>query len=129
MECNPRMTRTTCTATTSPALEFSAEDAVAPLPMPNQTSATKGWKIRVCYTLRGATFYKNLPRTLPEHGDLADWTAPGPVHSWLRERLIEAGIPFKSVEHITADRKGFSESADCLLEHLPMTHEEIEACK
>ena len=119
---NPRATRTTGSAKTSPV-------AVGQLPALNQSLATYGWKIRVCYTIRGSTSYKTLLRTLPEHGDPANWTTPGPIHAWLRERLIEAGIPFKTIERITAERKGQSESVDGLLEHLPMTREEIEACR
>ena len=126
---NTRVTRTSCSESSYPACVISGENAVNPPPPPNQTSATNGWKVRVCYTIRGATFYKNLSKTHPEHGDPADWTTPGPVHSWLRECLVEAGIPFRSVEHVTADRKGLSELADCLLEHLPMTPEEIESCR
>jgi hypothetical protein len=126
---NPRVTRTTCSPVASPTPENSVDNAVAPPPMSKPASAANGWKVRVCYTVHGATRYKNLPRTHPEHGDPADWTAPGLVHTWLRECLIEAGITFRSVEHVTAERKGLSTSADCLLEHLPLTHEEIEACR
>jgi hypothetical protein len=79
--------------------------------------------------MEGETRYSNLPRTLPEHGDPEDWTTPGMIHDWLRERLIEASIPFKSVELIGAERKGLSVSADCLLEHLPLTLKEIQACR
>ena len=126
---NPRVTRTNCSPAASPAPKSSVDTVVALPPMPEKTSAANGWRVRVCYTTRGATFYKTLPRTHPEHGDPTDWTTPGLVHSWLRDCLIEAGIPFRSVEHLTAEHKGLSESADCLLEHLPMTHEEIEACR
>ena len=113
----------------TPVPATAVENAAMPPPTIKQTSATNGWKIRVCYTAHCTILFKNLPKTLPAHGDPTHWTTPGPVHSWLRERLIEAGIPFRSVEHVTAERQGLSESADCLLEHLPMTHEEIEACK
>ena len=125
---NTRLTRMCGSESSSPTSVISGENTVN-LPPPNQTAATDGWKIRVCYAIRGAAFYKNLSKTRPEHGDPTDWIIPGPVHSWLRERLVEAGIPFRSVEHITAERRGLSESADCLLEHLPMTPEEIESCR
>ena len=88
-----------------------------------------GWRIRVCYTLAGVTTYRNLPATSPEHGDPADWAEPGPIHHWLRDKLIEANIPLHAVACLHALRKNVAESADFLLEHLPMTREEIEACR
>src|SRR6266576_311942 len=51
---------------------------------------------------------------------------PGPIHGWLRERLLEAAIPFRAVERFHAECAGRSEFVDMLLEHLPMTREEIE---
>ena len=122
---NPRVARTNCQANGSPAIQAQV---AAPL-LHAKSAPANGWKIRVCYTARGATFHKNLPRTLPEHGSPAEWTVPGTMHVWFRESLMTAGIPFRAVEHVTAERAGVTAAADCLMEHLPMTAEEIEACK
>lgn len=43
--------------------------------------------------------------------------------------MVEAGIPFRSIELVTAERKGLSDSADHLPGHPPMASEEIAACK
>lgn len=43
--------------------------------------------------------------------------------------MIELGIPFRSVEKVSAERKRETLAADCLLEHLPMTQEEIASCR
>jgi hypothetical protein len=58
-----------------------------------------------------------------------DWATPGPIHTWLRERLLDAAIPFSSIQSISAQCKGEIRPADFLLEHLPMTQEEIEQCR
>ncbi|MFM1747361.1 MAG: hypothetical protein RLZZ188_1027 [Verrucomicrobiota bacterium] len=62
-------------------------------------------------------------------GDPADWAEPGPIPPWLREKLIEANIPFHAVACLNAMRKNLPESVDFLLEHLPMTPDEIDACR
>ena len=87
-----------------------------------------GWKIRVRYHEGGKTHFKNLRRTLAEHGNPADWLVPGPVDHWLKERLAAEKIPFASVECIVAERKNSSEHVEQLLEYLPLTPEEIAAC-
>ena len=124
----PRLTRATCAPAASPHPDSALDYAIVP-PLPEQFPMVKGLKLRVCYTSAGAVLYKNLSATLPEHGDPAAWNTPGDIHVWLREQLIAAGIPFKSVGHISARDKGQWESADGLLEHLPLTAEEIDACK
>lgn len=118
----PRMTQ---------PVRVTTSTACADVPPPgcDQRPAPTGWKIRVCYTVRGMTCYRNLPRTPVDHGSPTEWSTPGAVHGWFRERLIEAAIPFRSVEKISAERKGESVMADCLLEHLPLTPEEIAACR
>ena len=87
------------------------------------------WRIRACCTIDGNACYRNLPATNPDHGDPEDWAEPGPIHVWLRERLIEAVVPFRSVHGLYAIRKDRSVCADVLLEHLPMTPDEIDACR
>jgi len=87
-----------------------------------------GWKINVTYYKNGKQHLKNLGRTLEEHGNPEDWAIPGPIHNWLKERLVEAGISFRSIGCISAERKNTWENADQLLEHLPLTKEEIESC-
>jgi len=54
-----------------------------------------------------------------EQGDPADWTEPGPVQNWLREKLREANIPLHAVACLHASRKNLSESVDFLLDHRP----------
>lgn len=97
----------------------------APLPLRPQT----GWRIRITFTIEGQTRVTALPRTLPEHGEPADWAQPGHVHGWLRDRILENGIPFRAIHGLTACRgKAFTEAA-CLLEHLPLTQAEIDSCR
>jgi hypothetical protein len=67
---------------------------------------------------------------LPNRGEpvpAPDWATPGPLRVWLRERLIEAGIPFRTMERISTERKGQPASVEGFLEHLPMIREEIGA--
>jgi hypothetical protein len=96
-------------------------------PAPQQ-EPLPGWKIRVRYSEGSKTHFKSLPRTLAEHLGPAHWRNVGPVHHWLKERLVEAKIPVNAIECILAEWKGHSEQVDELLEHLPLTPEEIESC-
>jgi hypothetical protein len=112
----------------SPVSATSVGNTVVP-PPPKQISLAGGLKLGVSYTIGGAFFSKNLPATLPEHGVPATWTVPGEIHAWLRERLIEEGIPFKAILSIRVRWQGQWEIAEGLLEHLPLTFEEIEACR
>ena len=83
----------------------------------------------VQYNKGGKSHLKNLGRTPAEHGDPADWTIPGPIHHWLKDKLVKAGISFSGIERVTVERKDGAEQVDQLLEHLPLTPEEIEACR
>ncbi len=114
--------------TAPPALVVSCpQQFEAGLPPPPEPL---GWRIRIRFQINGKTCFKALPRTLPEHGDPGHWTEPAPIHAWLRDRIIEAGIPFSGIEWILAGRTSKSERPeDCLLEHLPLTPEEIDACR
>lgn len=93
---------------------------------PQSAPRVGGWKLHVHYTVAGQPRIKNLPRTLPELGDPSDRCTPGPIHDWLRQHFLEAAIPLRAVHSICVERKGEIQSADWLLEHLPMTQEEIE---
>jgi hypothetical protein len=94
----------------------------ASIPLPS-------WKIIVHYNKGGKTHLKNLGRTLVEHGDPADWMIPGPIHKWLKDKLVEADISFSGIECVMVGRKDDMEQMDQLLEHLPLTQEEIESCR
>jgi hypothetical protein len=120
--------RQRCSVTGSPVTATSAGNPVVP-PSPKQPLLAQGLKLGVSYTIGGALFSRNLPATLPEHGAPATWAVPGEIHAWLRERLIEEGIPFKAILSIRVRWKGQWEIAEGLLEHLPLTFEEIEACR
>ncbi len=88
-----------------------------------------GWKVIISYTRNGHPHTKNLGRTAPEHGTPDDWSWPGQVHDWVKERLVESGISIRTIKGIRLEKKsdgpmdGWS-----LLENLPMTQEEIAAC-
>lgn len=92
-------------------------------------SALPGWKIRVRYVVEGETIFKHLPRTPAEHGDPTNWLEPGLIQIWFKERLIEAGIPFGRIVGVMAGRKGNLEQAEQLLEHLPLTEDELQSCR
>ncbi len=66
----PRAPRQSCTATSIAVTATTAGNAV--VPPPDQSSVAKGLKLRVNFTIGGAVFSKNLPATLPEHGEPAD---------------------------------------------------------
>jgi hypothetical protein len=113
----------------SPPPEKIEPPAPAPAPPPvAMQEPPPGWRIRVRYHHEGKTHFKNLLRTPAEHGNPADWSVPGPVHVWLKQRLVEEAIPFASIECIVAERKNSMEHVDYLMEYLPLTPEEIEAC-
>jgi hypothetical protein len=106
------------------------EKVETPVPPPVTASIPlPGWKVVVHYNKGGLTRLKNLGRTPAEHGDPADWMIPGPIHNWLKEKLVKAEISFSSIECLMVERKGGMETADHLLEHLPLTQEEIESCR
>jgi len=102
-------------------------ETIAPPPVPVSTPVP-GWKIQVRYNKNGKQHSRNLGRTLAEHGDPADWAVPGPIHRWLKDQLVASEIPFSGIESIVAGRKEILETVDQLLEHLPLTPEEIESC-
>lgn len=116
---------------TGPALSAAVPLATPPPESsePPPTPPGSGWRICVRYTAAGRPLFRALPRTDPEHGQPCDWTTPGPIHAWLRERLLEAAIPFWAIQSISAQRRGEIHPADSLLEHLPMTPQEIEQCR
>ena len=51
------------------------------------------------------------------------------IQIWFKERLIEAGIPFGRIVGVMAGRKGNLEQAEQLLEHLPLTEDELQSCR
>jgi hypothetical protein len=91
-----------------------------PIPLP-------GWKVVVHYNKGGRNHMKNLGRSPAEYGDPEDWMMPGPIHGWLKEKLVKDGISFTSIECLMVERKDGMEQVDQLLEHLPLTQEEIES--
>ena len=118
----------TSTGTTPGAVAPPASPSLEPSPPPS-TPPASGWKISARYKAEGRQPLKTLPRTDARHGQPAHWATPGPIHVWFRERLLEAAIPFRAIQSISAQRKGEIHQADCLLEHLPMTQQEIEQCR
>ena len=54
---------------------------------------------------------------------------PGPIHHWLKEQLVVAGIPFGGIKGLTAERKETVEQVDHLLEHLSLSLEEIDSSR
>jgi len=87
-----------------------------------------GWKVVVHYYKNGKAHLKKLGRTPAEHGDPTDWTIPGPIHSWLKEQLVEAKISFTGIQCFMVEQNGRVDQADQLLEHLPLTKAEIDSC-
>lgn len=88
----------------------------------------RAWSLTVCYVKNGKFIRKKLKGVPMEYGDPVEWQSPGPIHQWLKEQLQAQKIPFHCIDWITAERKRECESADCLLEHLPLSPEEIDAC-
>lgn len=95
-------------------------------PPDSQQPPLPGWKIHVRYSAGGKIVNKNLGRTLEEHGHPKDWMTPGLVHDWFKGRLNETKISIIAIRCIMAERKGNMERVDQLLEHLPLTREELE---
>jgi len=88
-----------------------------------------GWKVIISYTLNGCPLAKNLGRTAIEHGVPDEWVKPSEVHDWVKQQLIEAGIPIRAIKDCRVEKKsGVPLDGWSLLENLPMTQEEIAAC-
>ena len=93
-------------------------DFVPPTPLP-------GWKILVRWIDAGKVNSKNLSRPPVEYGGPPDWTIPGPIHQWLKERLVQHGIPLTAIQQVWAEQRDGLAVVDQLLEHLPLTAEEM----
>jgi hypothetical protein len=116
------------------AFERACERMILRLPTDPSDSAAlaekaAASKIFVSYVHNGSTCVKQLAVTSPRNADPASWNVFGPIHEWLRERIIESGIPFRAILKLSAKVKNRVVSADALLENLRMTPEEIEACR
>ena len=107
------------------------EDGVPAIPTEPKKRAFVGYRIRVHAVIDGSLRIVTLgTRTDRIHGEPSDWERLGPIHYWLRERIVELGIPFSAAREIRAGRKCSDEQAyDCLLQHLPLTELEIFACR
>ena len=95
---------------------------VPPSPLP-------GWKVHVRWIVDGKEHLKNLSRPPVEYGGPPDWIIPGPIHQWLKERLVENGIPFTAIQQFWAVQRDAIAVVDQLLEHLPLTAEEMGGTK
>lgn len=93
------------------------------------SSGLPGWKVIVSYTIDGCPLSKNLGRTDAGHGTPEDWVEHGEVHRWVKQRLMETGIPIRAINGCRVEKKsGVPCDGWALLENLPMTPEEIQAC-
>jgi hypothetical protein len=96
---------------------------------PIESIGLPGWKVIISYTLNGCHLAKNLVRTTEDHGSPDDWSKPGEVHDWVKQRLVETEIPVRAIRGIQLEKKSGSPlDGWTLLEYLPMTQEEIAAC-
>lgn len=93
----------------------------------SQPQPLPGWKIQVRYDSGGKIINRNLGRTLPARGGPPNWLSPGLVHDWFKERLLEMKIPILAIRFIRAEHKGQVRRVNQLLEHLPLTPEELES--
>lgn len=101
----------------------------APRPASSQQPA-QGWKFQTWSHVEcGGTRVVALGRTQPELGEPEDWLTPGMIHQWLKERILDAGVPLREVRHVYAVRGKIRVNVSFLLEHLPMTQSEIESIK
>jgi len=98
-------------------------------PTDSNQASLAGWKIQVGFYQAGKQQLKNLGKAPVEHGDPATWRNPGPIHQWLKAKLVAADVTFRDIVTITAERKKVVENVDYLLEHIPLTQEELEACQ
>ena len=106
----------------------AAPDTVTATVATTATASSTRWGVRVCYVLEGKSILKNLGKAPVEHGCPDSWQEPEPVHFWLKEKLVAASIPFRSIHRILMSSKEETQPADCLLEHLPLTEEEMASC-
>lgn len=103
---------------------------VLPPPASTQPTSTRLWKFRVRYRGEVRSIFKMLPWVPFDLGGPEDWSVAGPIHLWLKERLVEAQIPIGKIESIAAiSRKQFVIPVEHIMEHLPMTAEEIDLCR
>jgi hypothetical protein len=100
-------------------------------PVSPKKRAFVGYRIRVHAVMDGSLRIVTLgTRTERIHGEPSEWERLGPIHHWLRDRILELGIPFSAAREIHAGRKCSDEQVyDCLLQHLPLTELEIFACR
>lgn len=111
--------------------------ARAAVPVPETVMSTstsvagaRRWRLRVRYKAGGKVGFKMLPWVPVEFGNPTDWMIEGPIHQWIKERLIEAEIPFGGIESVLAvGKKQEIHSIDDLLQHLPLTEAEINSCR
>ena len=106
----------------------AAPDTVTATVATTNTASSGRWGVHVCYVLEGKSALKNLGKAPVEHGSPDAWQEPGPVHSWLKEQLVAASIPFRSIHRILMSSKAETQPADFLLEHLPLTEDEVASC-
>ena len=96
---------------------------------PENLPMTCEWKVRVRYMSAGKVTFASLGKSLPEHGSPSQWEPDNPVYQWLRQRLIEARIPFRAVENISLHQRNAVVSGDWMLEFLPLTEQEVASCR
>ncbi len=131
MAIAPEPTTTNSVQTTTDS-DLDTITASNPVPAAENAVTASAWRIRVRYMAEGRIHFKNLPRVPREFGSPATWSEPGPIHPWLREQLIDAIIPFAAIDSIFANSNSKtrpSQLVDFLLEHLPLTQEEIACCR
>ena len=105
---------------------------VAPVKtMPVQNSPPlPGWRINVFYHSAGRLTSKKIPDRSPEiYGGPEDWQKPGLIHEWVKGQVLAASIPLTSIVGFCATRGKITCRADYLMEHLPMTEQEISEFK
>lgn len=89
-----------------------------------------GWRVSVHYILDGRAQIKKLASRTPENfGNPDDWQNPGMIHDWIKCQLIAAAIPLTAIMAFFASKGKVTQKADCLLENLPLTQEEINLFK
>jgi hypothetical protein len=90
-----------------------------------QASAAAGWRVSVQFHNDGKTMYKNLGRTLPEHGEPRTWVEGHPIHLWFRERLDTLYISVFTLQGVWLEQGKNQACGELLLEYLVLSEQEI----
>jgi len=87
-----------------------------------------GWRVSVHYIIDGRAQVKKIPSRTPEvFGNPDDWQKPGMIHHWIKCQLLASAIPVTAIKTFFASKGKITEKVDSLLEHLPLTEEEINS--